>query len=101
MYLYNVTYKIEPAIEEEWLQWMRSTHIPRVVRAGNFLGHRICKLIGMDEPDGITFAIQYLCPDMATFQKYQKEQSNDLKRFHAKQFLNKYVSFSTILEIIE
>ncbi|MEM9888807.1 MAG: DUF4286 family protein [Bacteroidota bacterium] len=101
MYLYNVTYKIDENIEKEWLQWMRSTHIPKVVRMGNFLGHRICKLIGLNETDGITYAIQYLCPDIKTFQAYRENHSDEHKKIHAKQFLNKYVSFSTVLEIIE
>jgi len=101
MYLYNVTYKVDHEVEEQWLQWMRSTHIPRVVRVGQFLGHRICKLVGMDEPDGVTYAIQYMCPDIPTFQTYQEEHSENLKRAHAVQFKNHYVSFSTILEIVE
>ncbi|MEM0991660.1 MAG: DUF4286 family protein [Bacteroidota bacterium] len=101
MYLYNVTYKIDEDIERDWLQWMRSTHIPKVVRMGQFLGHRICKLIGLDESDGITYAIQYMCPDIPTFQAYRKQYADEHQTIHAKQFLNKYVSFSTILEIIE
>lgn len=101
MYLYNVTYKINLEIEEAWLQWMRSTHIPKVVRVGNFLGHRICKLLGVDESDGITYAIQYLVPDIPTFQTFRKEHLDEMKEAHQKQFASQYVSFSTVLEIIE
>lgn len=101
MYLYNVTYKIDEAIETEWLQWMRNTHIPKVVRAGNFLGHRICKLLGLQEDDGMTYAIQYLVPDMGTFKDFQKEEAEKYQKMHRDQFTNRYVSFSTVLEIIE
>ncbi len=101
MYLYNITYKINIDAEQEWLHWMRSTHIPRVVRAGNFLGHRICKLVGVEEEDGITYAIQYLVPDISTFQNFRQQNLAEMKEFHQKQFANQYVSFSTILEIIE
>lgn len=101
MYLYNVTYKIDHDIEDKWLEWMRLTHIPKVVRTGNFLGHRVCKLLGMEEEDGITYAIQYLCPDISTFNAYQRDHASEQKTEHARQFVNQYVSFSTILEIVE
>jgi hypothetical protein len=101
MYLYNVTYKIDHSIESFWLQWMRLNHIPKVVRTGNFLGHRVCKLLDMEEEDGVTYAVQYLCPDISTFKAYQQDYASDQKEEHSKQFLNQYVSFSTVLEIIE
>lgn len=101
MYLYNVTYKIDHAIEEDWMHWMRSTHIPRVVQVGNFLGHRVCKLIGIEENDGVTYAIQYLVPDMPTFQTFQQEHLGFMKTLHARQFGSQYIAFSTVLEIIE
>lgn len=101
MYLYNVTYKIDVEIEDNWLQWMRSTHIPKVVRTGDFLGHRICKLLGLEEDDGITYAIQYLVPDMDNYQRFEQQYKAALDTLHAQQFKNRYVFFSTILEIIE
>jgi hypothetical protein len=41
MILYNVTVKIEADAQEDWLQWMKSTHIPDVMDTGLFLGYRI------------------------------------------------------------
>ena len=101
MFLYNVTYKIDEAIEEEWLQWMRVTHVARVVRDGEFLGHRICKLLGLQDDDGVTYAIQYLLPNMEIFKNYQQHHAEAHQKLHREQFANRYVSFSTVLEIIE
>lgn len=101
MYLYNVTYKVETLAEEMWLNWMRLVHIPKVVKTGSFLGHRICKLMGMDESDGITYAIQYMVPDIETFKTFQAQYSADLKQELTRKFPNQLVSFNTILKILE
>ena len=30
MYTYNVTVSVDASVHEEWLEWMRSTHMPEV-----------------------------------------------------------------------
>lgn len=101
MLLYNVTVKIDRNIQEDWLQWMRSTHIPRMKREGQFIGHRICRLLGTDESDGFTYAVQYLCPDKSVFRTYQLEQKDKMEAAMMERFPNQFVHFSSLLEIIE
>lgn len=100
MILYNITIKIDHDAHQEWLQWMKDIHIPDMMATGMFLEYRMCKLLGMDEEDGLTYAIQYFCTDMPTFEQYQKKFAPALQKEHADKFGGKFIAFRTLLEVI-
>jgi len=79
---YNVTVVIEHAYHDEWLKWMTEIHVPDVMKTGMFLESKICRLLGSDETDGMTYSFQYIAPNMETFQKYQEQFAPDLQKDH-------------------
>ena len=101
MILYNVTVKIAESLETEWLQWMREAHIPDVMNTGLFINHKICKILHDDEDGGVTYAFQYFCKDMDTFQEYQAKHAKALQADHAGRYKDQYVAFRTLMEVIE
>jgi hypothetical protein len=101
MLLYNVTVKIDLAIHDEWLDWMREKHIPDVMHTGLFQSHRICRLLDQDESDGITYAIQYFCENLDKYWLYQEKHAHALQQEHAQKFRNHFVAFRTLLKIVE
>ena len=98
MILYNVTVKIDLQVEKDWLEWMRNEHIPEVVATGMFSDARIMKLLGYDDREGITYAVQYSCPSMADLKTYQKEYAKDLQAKHTERYKDQYVAFRTLME---
>ena len=98
--LYNVTVKIDRAVHDEWLDWMQRVHIPDVMATGLFLEYKICRLLHTEDEDGITYAIQYLCPDMAALQRYQREHAPRLQEEHSRRYRNRYVAFRTLMEVL-
>ncbi|MCB9052635.1 MAG: DUF4286 family protein [Lewinellaceae bacterium] len=100
MILYNVTVKIDHSVHEDWLQWMKAVHIPDVLATGLFTEHKLCRLLGVDESDGITYATQYFCRDMAAFQQYQQQHAPRLQKDHADRYPDKYVAFRTLMEVV-
>lgn len=80
---------------------MQETHIPEVMDTGMFLEYRMCRLLGMDDDDGITYAIQYFCTDMATFEQYQEKHAPKLQAVHRERFKDKFVAFRTLLEVVD
>jgi len=100
MIIYNVTVKIDLDVHDEWLQWMRSIHIPDVMATNMFDDHRMARVLLQDESDGITYSIQYSCKDMATLQKYTAQFAPALQKDVAEKYPNKFVAFRTVLEII-
>ncbi len=99
MYIYNVTVTIEKEIQGAWLSWMKTVHIPDVMRTGVFIENKICKLITEDESE-ITYAIQYTFRTMNDINRYQKEFAPKFQQEHREKFNEKFAAFRTILEII-
>ena len=62
MILYSITVSIDPIVAEEWLNWMRSVHIPEVMSTQCFTESRISKILVDDEND-ISYSIMYVCPN--------------------------------------
>ena len=97
--LYNITIKIESDIQPEWLEWMKRVHIPDVMATGCFESYRLTRILGDDDEHGIGYAVQYIAPDMHTFENYQKRYANDLQKAHSERYQNKYVAFRTLMQI--
>lgn len=100
MIIYNVTVNIEDSIHDEWLKWMRTVHIPDVMRTGMFSECRFCKVLS-DEDTGSTYSFQYTCQDMKTYEKYRDTHAPALRNQVAEKFGDKFVAFRTLLEVIE
>ena len=100
MILYNVTVKISKSAHDEWLQWMQEVHIPDVINTGLFDDHKICRILH-EETDGITYAFQYFCKDMATFEQYQRDHAPALQKDHSERYKDQYVAFRTLMEVVE
>jgi hypothetical protein len=98
--LYNVTVKVDHEIHQEWLKWMKRVHIPAIMETGMFMEYKMCRLLGVDEEDGITYAIQYLSPNMTTYQLYQEKHAYNLQKDHANRYKGKYVAFRTLMKIV-
>lgn len=100
MIIYNVTVKVDPGIQTEWLEWMKSEHIPRVMNSGMFLEYKISRILEQDETDGVTYAIQYLCNSMDQFETYRQEFAPALQQEHLDKYKDKFVAFRTVMEVI-
>lgn len=100
MILYNVTSSIEPAVADEWLDYMRGTHMPEVMETGFFLRSQLCRLLN-EEEGGITYAAQYYCLSLEQLEEYQNLCAPALRADMEAHFAGKYVSFRTVLEVIE
>lgn len=100
MILYNVTVSIDPQIHEEWLEWMRKTHIPDVMSTGCFIESRISRVNG-EEENGLTFAISYVSPNEEKLDEYRTKHAPALQADHSSKFAGKFAAFRTTLSIIE
>jgi hypothetical protein len=98
--LYNVTVKIDKEIHKEWLDWMLSKHIPDVMKTECFETFKVTKILGDDDEYGVSFAIQYIAPNMDTFQDYQLKHAPVLQQEHSDRYMNRYAAFRTMMEIV-
>lgn len=100
MVLYNVTVSIDPEVALEWLAWMRSTHIPDVMRTGCFIESRISRVHG-EEEGGQTYAITYLAENQEKLDHYQQHYAPALQQDHTSRYQGKFAAFRTFLSVIE
>jgi hypothetical protein len=100
MIIYNVTVSIDPSIQEDWLSWMRSNHIPDVMATGCFRESRISRVHG-EEEGGVTYAITYVCPSEDLLKEYEMKHAPVLQADHSKRYQGKFAAFRTKLSIIE
>lgn len=98
--LYNVTVSIDPSCEQEWLDWMRSVHIPEVMASGCFLESRLSRVNG-EEENGVTYAITYLAYSQEHLDRYGKEFAPALQADHSQRFAGRFAAFRTTLSVIE
>ena len=99
MIIYNVTVNVDVDVHEQWLVWMKHTHIPDVMATGLFLDNRLCRVLADDE-GGITYAIQYTCADMATYERYRAEHATRLQAETQKLYAGRFAAFRTLLEVL-
>ena len=97
MIVYNVTVKVEHSVHDDWMQWMKETHIPDVMKTGIFEDNKVMKVL-VDEEDGATYSIQYRVESWEKLDDYQKSHAPALQQQHTKRYEGKFVAFRTLLE---
>lgn len=99
MIIYNVTVNVENNIKEEWLHWMKTIHIPDVMKTGHFIENKICKVL-VNEEQGTTFSVQYTAKNMDELKVYQKDHAPRLQKEHSDKYGARCVAFRTLLEVL-
>jgi hypothetical protein len=99
MLIYNVTINIDENTADEWVQWMKTIHMPEVVSTGCFTESRLCRVFG-EEQGGRTYAAQYLCPNITDFDRYQREFAPALQAKTSARYEGKFAAFRTLMEIV-
>lgn len=101
MILYNVTVKIENEIQQDWLNWMKTVHIPDVMATGCFSENKImCLLEPPPDGQGTTYAIQYFCNDLDTLKQYWKIHAPSLQADHTERYKGRFVAFRTVMQVV-
>lgn len=98
MILYNVTINIDPSVHEDWLEWMKSKHIPDLMATGLFTDHRFLKVLNTEENEGFTYSVQYSLPSMSHYEEYKRDHAGRLQAEYNNRYKNKFVAFRTLLE---
>lgn len=100
MIIYNVTVKVEQAIADQWIKWMRDEHLDDMMKTGLFSDYRICRLMEQDETEGVTFVIQYHSDSIENYQSYVNEHAPKMRQKGLDKFGNKIAAFRTVMEVI-
>tara|TARA_B100001758_G_scaffold247957_1_gene269129 strand:+ start:3522 stop:3830 length:309 start_codon:yes stop_codon:yes gene_type:complete len=100
MIIYNVTVNVDKSINDDWLKWMQSVHIPEIMGTGVFIKSQINQVVS-EKDTGYTYAIAYTCASMKNLHHYQVKFAPELQQKHVMRYGDKAVAFRTILNVIE
>ena len=100
MIIYNVTTNIHESVHDQWLSWMKETHIPDVLATGKFTSAKLVRVLVEEEMGGKTYAVQFFTDSKETLQKYYEEDAPKLREEVNKLFGDLALSFRTELEMI-
>ena len=101
MICYNITIKIDPQIEREWIEWQKQEHIPEIMATGLFTEYKFFKLLEQDESDGPTYVIQYFSRDLKNYNRYINEFAPQLRQEAMEKWGDRFVAFRTLLQVVD
>jgi len=100
MIVYNITIKIDPLIETEWLHWQKNEHIPDVMTTGLFDDHKFFRLLEEDKTEGITYVVQYFTSSIENYKKYTEQFAPQLREKALAKWGNRFIAFRTIMQVV-
>jgi len=100
MIVHNVTIKINPHIESEWLTWQKNEHIPAMMATNLFTECKFFRLLEQEESDGITYVMQYFCHAIEDYKKFMTEFAPQLQGEALSRWKNQFITFRTVMEIV-
>ena len=100
MILYNITYNIDSDIEGEWIDWMKSDHIPKMMNTGYFSSVRFFRLLKVDD-EGSTFSVQFMADSLELIQEFLEKSAQTLAEEHIFKYKDRHVAFQTVLQELD
>lgn len=100
MLLYNVTIGIDQDAEAEWLTYIRQTHIPEIMGTKMFKEFRVFKVLQDNPDETVSYSLQFFAEDISQVSTYLETFAPVIVERHRSRFMNKHVTFMTLLEEI-
>jgi hypothetical protein len=100
MFLYNVTVGNDKDVEQEWLQWMKDEHVPKVMDTGMFFDYKIYRVLHDQEEGSVSYSVQYFAHTINHITTYFEKFAPALLEEHRTRFRDKHIAFMTLLEEI-
>ena len=100
MIIYNVTIKIQSAILQQWLIWLKEEHIPEILNTGCFTQSNILQLLETDESEGPTYAIQFHAESKSDYNRYLELFSAGLRKKSYEKWGDQFIAFSSVMQVV-
>lgn len=98
MFVYNITVKIIPGIETDWVNWQKQEHIPEIMATGLFTEYRLYKLMDVEETDGLTYVVQFYAESKLAYEQYLSVFAPALRKKSFDKWGDQFIAFRTIMQ---
>jgi len=96
MLIYQVKIIIDGSVEKQWLQWMKTVHVPDVIATGLIRSFHILK----PEETTLVYLFHYYFNSSKDYEHYNKQYAPKLKEQPAKKYPNQFRVERSLLQSI-
>jgi hypothetical protein len=100
MIIYNVTINIDNEVHDQWFKWMKNNYIPGLLNSGLIIENKILKLLTEVHNEGTTYSFQYSLKSMDDYKQLESSLIPALQHSLYDLYQNRYVEFTTLLEVV-
>lgn len=101
MILINTTFHVHCAIARDFVTWLKEVYIPEATGHHLISAPVLCRVLGGDDPDGISYAMQLACPNLKEARQWHDNEGADLRARMLRRWGNKVLFFTTYLEKLD
>lgn len=100
MIVYNITVKVDPAIEKAWVQWQQQEHIPAIMASQQFTHWKMFRLLEQNDTEGMTFVIQLFAETMENYYSFIEQHAPSLQQKAFDKWGNRFIAFRTVMQVV-
>jgi len=100
MIVYNISIKINPAIESEWVKWQEQEHIPGVLSSGLFTEYKFYKLLEPQQEEGLVYIVQYFASTLENYLRYIDQNAPLLQQKALEKWGDQFIAFRTLMQVV-
>ncbi|EAZ81730.1 DUF4286 family protein [Algoriphagus machipongonensis] len=101
MILYNITFTVFNEIEEDFVQWMKETHIPDIFATGLFTEHRFFRLLNSPDDHATNYSLQFYAENTGKLIEYESRFAHALRYETQARYGQKALAFRTLMEAVK
>ncbi len=99
MFVSNISFQVDPAIETAWLNWVKQAFIPSCLATGCFENHQLYQLdLASDQPP--TYTLQLFSKAAIALAEFQEKHSEKLLLSVSEQWGEQCFHFNTSMKIV-
>lgn len=99
MFVSNISFQVDPAIETTWLSWVKQSFIPSCLATDCFVDHQLYQLdLEADQPP--TFTLQLFSKEATQLAEFQKKHASSLLLSVSTQWGEQCFHFNTSMKIV-
>lgn len=101
MLIFNTTYQVTTNHTDNWIQWIKTEHIPFMLQSEVFIEPQITKIVGSEDETGTSFSVQFKINDMDALVLWHNQYATIFQDKVSSKFGTEVVFFSTVLELLD
>jgi hypothetical protein len=99
MFVYNISFQIDPSIESAWLNWIKQSFIPSCLSTACFVEHQLYQLdLAADQSP--TFTLQLFSKAASQLAEFQEKHAVTLLLSVTEQWVEQCFHFNTSMKIV-